>query len=93
MQHNFWLAKPYGLANQKVCCIQMLLNILKKKPFGTRLEEWLVNTDSDQLVQSSQVGMYRDSFMFVEFLHIEGFFDPHNLVDTRQSGFYGFTIM
>ena len=26
MQHNFWLAKPYGLANQK-CYIQMLLNM------------------------------------------------------------------
>ena len=29
MQHNFWLAKPYGLANQKSCYIQMLLNIEK----------------------------------------------------------------
>ena len=27
MKHNFWLAKPYGLANQKLCYIQMLLNI------------------------------------------------------------------
>ena len=27
MQHNFWLAKPYGLANQKLCYIQMFLNI------------------------------------------------------------------
>ena len=26
MQHNFWLAKPYGLANQKLCYIQMLLD-------------------------------------------------------------------
>ena len=24
--HNFWLAKPHGLANQKLCYIQMLLN-------------------------------------------------------------------
>ena len=23
MRHNFWLAKPYGLANQKLCRIQM----------------------------------------------------------------------
>ena len=26
MQHNFGLAKPYGLTNQKLCYIQMLLN-------------------------------------------------------------------
>ena len=29
MQHNYWLAKPYILANQKLCYIQMLLNIEK----------------------------------------------------------------
>ena len=29
MHHNFWLAKPDGLANQKLCYIQMLLNIEK----------------------------------------------------------------
>ena len=29
MLHNFWLAKPYGLANQKLCHIQMLLNMKK----------------------------------------------------------------
>ena len=29
MQHNLWLAKAYGLANQKLCYIQMLLNIEK----------------------------------------------------------------
>ena len=23
MQHNFWLAKPYGLANQKLCYSQI----------------------------------------------------------------------
>ena len=23
MLHNFWLAKPYGLANQKLCYIQI----------------------------------------------------------------------
>ena len=27
MKHNFWLAKPYGLANQKLCYIQIVLNI------------------------------------------------------------------
>ena len=30
MQHNFWLAKPYDLAIQKLCYIQMHLNIEKK---------------------------------------------------------------
>ena len=29
MQHNFGLAKPYGLANQKLCYFQMHLNIEK----------------------------------------------------------------
>ena len=29
MKHNFRLAKPYGLANQKMWYIQMLLNIEK----------------------------------------------------------------
>ena len=28
-QHNFWLSKPDGLANQKLCYIQLLLNIEK----------------------------------------------------------------
>ena len=27
MEQNFYLAKPYGLANQKLCYIQMLLTI------------------------------------------------------------------
>ena len=27
--YNFWLPKPYGLANQKLCYIQVLLNIEK----------------------------------------------------------------
>ena len=29
MLYNFWLAKPYCLANQKLCSIQMLLDIEK----------------------------------------------------------------
>ena len=29
MQYNFWLAKPYGLANQKLCYIQMPPDIEK----------------------------------------------------------------
>ena len=29
MLHNFWLAKPYDLANQKLCYIQMLRNTEK----------------------------------------------------------------
>ena len=46
MQHDFWLAKPDGLANQKLCCIQMLLNTEKSVEQDLeRSEEWLVNTD------------------------------------------------
>ena len=38
MQQNFWLAKLYGLANQKLCYIQMLLNIEKSGE-----QDWLLN--------------------------------------------------
>ena len=44
MQHNFCLAKPYGLAKQKLCYIQMLLNTEKS---GERDKERLVNVDPD----------------------------------------------
>ena len=48
MLHNCRLAKPYGLANQKLCYIQMIVKIEK---FGEqdkeRSQEWLVNTDAD----------------------------------------------
>ena len=40
------MAKPYGLANQKLCYIQMLQNI--ENSLGhvkEHSEEWLVNTD------------------------------------------------
>ena len=48
MQQNFWLAKPYGLANQKLRYIQMLLNIDKSvEQDKKRSEEWLVNTDPE----------------------------------------------
>ena len=28
-KHNFWLAKPNGIANQELCYFQMLLNAEK----------------------------------------------------------------
>ena len=31
MQHNFWLNKPYDLANQKFCYIQIPLNVEKSR--------------------------------------------------------------
>ena len=34
MYHDFWLAKPYRLANQKLCYIQMRLNIEKSGEQG-----------------------------------------------------------
>ena len=46
MSHNFWLAKPYGLANQKLYYIQMPLNIGKSREQDKeQSKEWLVNTD------------------------------------------------
>ena len=35
MKH-FWLANPYGLANQKLCCIQIVLNIEKSLENNTK---------------------------------------------------------
>ena len=42
MKHNFWLAKPYGLANQKLCYIQ--LQILKKKTKNVLENSWWIRT-------------------------------------------------
>ena len=41
------MAKPYGLANQKLCYIQIVRNIEKSGEHDLeRTEEWSVNTDS-----------------------------------------------
>ena len=43
MQYKFWLAKPYGLANQKLRYIQMLLDIeksLQKKTKNVLKNGW-----------------------------------------------------
>ena len=43
MWHNFWLAKPYCLANQKLCYVLMLLNIETRGPrwpWITNLNFW-----------------------------------------------------
>ena len=43
MLHNFWLAKPYGLANQKLCYIPIDKSSRKRdKEYSW---EWLVNTN------------------------------------------------
>ena len=48
MLHNFWLAKPHGLANQKVCYIQVFLKIEKSgEKDKEHLIEWSVNRDPD----------------------------------------------
>ena len=39
MSHNFWLAKPYGLANQKLCYIQ-IYKILEKKTTNVFESDW-----------------------------------------------------
>ena len=46
MQHNIRLDKPYGLANQKLCFIQMLLKVEKSREWKNqkRSKEWFVNT-------------------------------------------------
>ena len=52
---------PYGLTNQKLCYIQMLLNI-KKKIWRTRQKTWLVNTDPGKIntesLNTSDGGLY-----------------------------------
>ena len=52
MYHNFWLAKPYGLAkyglaNQKLCYIPICKSWEKDKECSW---EWLVNTDPGQMM-------------------------------------------
>ena len=47
MSHNFWLAKPFGLANQKLCYIQ-IYKILEKKT--KNVLDWLVNTEPDKFL-------------------------------------------
>ena len=37
MQHNFWLAKPYDLANQKLCYIQIDKSWKKKTKMLLRM--------------------------------------------------------
>ena len=45
MKHKFGFTKPYGLANQKLCYIQMLLNKEKSREQDQEgCREWLVNT-------------------------------------------------
>ena len=45
MYHNFWLAKPYGLANQKLYYIQLWLNIeISGEQGREHAKEWLLNT-------------------------------------------------
>ena len=41
MQHNFWLAKPYGLANQQLCYIQ-IYKILEKKTKNVVENGWWI---------------------------------------------------
>ena len=45
MLYNFWLAKPYGLANQKLCYSTLKFTNLgeKDREFSW---EWLMNTDA-----------------------------------------------
>ena len=43
MKHNFWLAKPYGLANQKLCYIQ-IYKVLEKKTKNFLEYGWWIQT-------------------------------------------------
>ena len=45
-EYLFWLAKLYGLANQKWYYFQMLLNLDKSGEQEEHSSEWLVNTDT-----------------------------------------------
>ena len=55
MQHNFRLAKPCGLANRKLCYIQMLLDIERiGEQDKERPKEWLANTDPDPCVHMTR---------------------------------------
>ena len=41
MEHNFWLAKPYGLANQTLCYIQ-IYTLLEKKTKNVPENGWWI---------------------------------------------------
>ena len=43
MQRNFWLAKPYGLPNQKLCYIQ-IYKILEKGTKNVLDNGWWIST-------------------------------------------------
>ena len=46
------MAKPYGLANQKLCYVQMLLNVEKSGEQDQECsQECRLNTDPDQLFE------------------------------------------
>ena len=42
MLHKFWLAKPYGLAYQKLCYVQVY-KILEKKTKNVLENDWWLN--------------------------------------------------
>ena len=50
MYHNFWLAKPYGLANQKLYYIQLWLNIEKSGEQGQEHAKAFDNLNVSQLL-------------------------------------------
>ena len=43
MWHNLWLAKPYGLANQKLCYIQ-IYTVLDEKTKNALESGWWIRT-------------------------------------------------
>ena len=52
MLHNFWLAKPYGLANQKLCYIKNYLSLGKRQQMLLRMVGEYVPGSSDILWQT-----------------------------------------
>ena len=67
MQHNFWLAKSYGLASQKLCYIRMRWNIEKSGEQDKEGSlEWLVSACGPRswVVLSAFLWLVYVSFIF-----------------------------
>ena len=58
--NNFWLAKPYGSASQKLCFIQTLLNIEKSiaQDKNVLKNGWWIRTQVTNIFSFSHNGFY-----------------------------------
>ena len=61
MYYNFWLAKPYGLANQQLCWIQ-IYKILEKNTKTVLQNGWWIRTQGAYLATIINQFPHNDTF-------------------------------